>query len=105
MEPGGDEMPMSTNMKTSSVSARARPVAEEPPPLPGQPVPCTTAERLLHIEAMGKRVHGYVQFMCQVGALTGTSAEAKKRAVLAFYERLTVLERQLARIQEELRLG
>jgi hypothetical protein len=96
---------MSTNMIGPSVSARAQPVAEEPPSWPGQPAPCTTAERLLHIEAMGKRVHGYVQFMCQVGTLTGTSAEAKERAVAAFYERLAALERQLARIQEELRLG
>lgn len=96
---------MSTNTKTPSVSGRARPGAVEPPPWPLQPPPCTTEERLLHIAAMGKRVQGYVEFMCQVGGLGGTSAEAKEQAVAAFYERLAALERQLGRIQEELRLG
>ena len=63
-------------------------------------------EECLHqIEVTGQRVHGYVQFMCQVGSLGGTSVEAKERAVAAFYERLAVLERQLGRIQEGLRLG
>ena len=77
----------------------------EPPPWPGQAPPCTTEERLLHIAALGKRVQGHVEFMGQVGGLGGTSAEAKERAVVAFYERLAALERQLDRIQEELRLG
>jgi hypothetical protein len=86
------------------MSTRAQPV-EDLPPWPGQAVPYTTDERLLRIEALGKRVNEYVQFMCQVGGLGGTSAEAKERAVVAFCERLTVLERQLGRIQEELRLG
>jgi hypothetical protein len=35
----------------------------------------------------------------------GTSAEAKERAVAAFYERIVVLEGQLGRIQENLQLG
>jgi hypothetical protein len=43
--------------------------------------------------------------MAHVGGLHGTSAEARERAVAAFCERLTVLEGQLARIHEELRLG
>jgi hypothetical protein len=63
------------------------------------------AERLQRIEAMGKWIDGYVQFMCQVGNLNGTSAEAKEKAVVAFYERMTVLERQLGRIQDDLRSG
>jgi hypothetical protein len=54
---------------------------------------------------MGQRISGYVQFMCKVGNLNGTSAEAKEKAVTAFYERLAALEHQLGRIQEELRLG
>jgi hypothetical protein len=65
----------------------------------------TTAERLRLIEGMGKRIGGYVQFMCEVGNLNGVSAEAKEKAVAVFFERMTVLERQLGRIQEELRLG
>jgi hypothetical protein len=62
-------------------------------------------ERLERIEAMAKRIDGYVQFMGAVGGLNGTSAEAKEKAVTAFYERMVVLERELCRIQEDLRLG
>jgi hypothetical protein len=62
-------------------------------------------ERLRRIEALGQRIHGYVQFMCQVGSLNGTSAEAKESAVTAFYERMVVVEGQLGRIHEALRLG
>jgi len=76
-----------------------------PPPGPWQVPPSTTEERLERIEAMGKRINGKVQFMCQVGTLNGTSAEAKEKAVIAFYEWMTVLERQLGRIQDELQCG
>jgi len=65
----------------------------------------TTEDRLRHIEVLGQRINGYVQFIAEVGNLAGTSAEAKDRAVLAFHERLVVLENHLGRIQEELRLG
>ncbi len=67
--------------------------------------PKTMEERLQRIEAMGQRINGYIQFMCQVGSLNGTSAEAKERAVTAFHERMVVVESQLGRIQEDLRLG
>ena len=67
--------------------------------------PRTTEECLRDIEALGQRINGYVAFMGQVGSLGGTSAEAKDKAITAFHERLTVLERQLARIHEDLRLG
>jgi hypothetical protein len=66
--------------------------------------PWTLEERLHRIEAMGQRIAGYVRFMCQVGSLSGTSAEAKERAVTAFFERMVVVESQLGRIQEALRL-
>jgi hypothetical protein len=65
----------------------------------------TTEERLHQIEALGQRIAGYVRFMCQVGGLNGTSAEMKERAVTAFHERMALLESQLARIQEDLRLA
>jgi hypothetical protein len=65
----------------------------------------TNDELMQGIAAMGQRINGYVQFMTQVENLNGTSAEAKDKALLAFHERLIVLERQLARIQESLRLG
>jgi hypothetical protein len=64
----------------------------------------TTAERLQRIEALGQRINGYVQFMCQLDNLNGTSAEAKDKAVIAFYEQLVVLERRLGRIQDNLKL-
>jgi hypothetical protein len=67
--------------------------------------PWTMEERLQRIEAMGQRLSGYIRFMCEVGSLNGTCADAKERAVTAFYERMVVLERQLNRIQEDLLLG
>jgi hypothetical protein len=78
---------------------------ELPPPGPWSAPPETTEEHLQRIEAMGKRINGYVQFMCQVDNLNGTSAEAKEKAIVAFYERLTVLERLLGRIQDDLQRG
>jgi hypothetical protein len=62
-------------------------------------------ERLRRIGVMISQITGYVQFMDQAGTLSGNSGEAKERAVSAFYERMVVLERQLARIHEELRLS
>ena len=90
-----------------------KPIPSRPSPSPlasaparaAQDPPLTSEERLRRIAALGRRVAEYVEFMAQVGGLNGTSAEAKERAVAAFYERLTVLEGQLARIREELRLG
>ena len=78
------------------VEARLR-ASNAPPP--------TTDERLRDIAAMGQRIHGYVQFMCQIGTLAGTSAEAREKAIAAFHERLAALERQLGRIHDELQLG
>jgi hypothetical protein len=72
---------------------------------PWQQPPWTTEERLERIQAMAQRINGYVEYMCKVGDLNGTSAEAKHNAVVTFYERMVILERQLGRIQEDLRLG
>jgi hypothetical protein len=71
----------------------------------GNAPPPTTDERLRDIAAMGQRIHGYVQFMCEIGNLGGTSAEAKETAIATFHAQLAVLERQLRRIHEELQLG
>jgi hypothetical protein len=95
---------MTTKTKTPSDLLAPRPLEQPGANLWPAP-PWTTEERLKRIEALGERVTGYVQFMCQVSNLKGTSAEAKDKAVAAFYERLAVLERQLGRIQEDLRLG
>ena len=90
-----------------------KPTAPSRPPGPGdsaparvaQETPLTAAERLQQIAALGRRVAEYVEFMARIDSLNGTSAEAKERAVVAFYERLMILEGQLGRIHEELRLG
>jgi hypothetical protein len=65
--------------------------------------PLTTDERLLHIRALGQRLMGYVKFMCAVGSLSNSSTEAKQAAVAAFHERLVTLERELGRIQKNVR--
>jgi len=67
--------------------------------------PATTEDRLVRIRALGQRIDGYIQFMGSVGKLSGTSPEAKEKAVAVFYDRLATLEQILGRIQEELRLG
>jgi hypothetical protein len=67
--------------------------------------PGNQEERLQCIKAMLQRINGYVEFMCEVSSLNGTSSEAKERAVTVFYEQMVVLERRLGRIQEDLRLG
>ncbi len=95
---------MTTKTKTRSRSAALRP-EKTPPAGPWYTPPWTTAERVQRIEAIGQRINSYVQFMCQVGNLNGTSAEAKEKAVAVFYERMVILERQLGRIQEDLQLG
>ncbi len=65
----------------------------------------TMEERLQRIEALGQRVKGYVQFIGGARGLSGTSTEEKERAVADFYKRMVVLERQLSRIQDELKCG
>ena len=72
---------------------------------PCQTSPSTMEERLRRIEAMNRRINAYVRFMCKAGNLNGTSAEAKDKAVAAFYERMAALERKLGRIQEDLQIG
>jgi hypothetical protein len=83
---------------TRRTSSKIRTVVDTTPPW-------TMEERLRRIEAMSLRINGFIQFMCQVAKLSGTSAEAKERAVTAFYEQMVVVESQLGRIQEELQLG
>lgn len=95
---------MTTKTQTSSRAARPR-LEDEPPAWPWLTPAETTRERLQRIEALGQRIHGYVQFIRKVGDLNGTSAEAKDKAVAAFYERMLVLEAQLGRIQDNLQLG
>jgi hypothetical protein len=93
-------------VKKTLASRPAAPRAKAAPLTDGiSHAPWTMEERLESIEAMAKRITGYVQFMSKIGKLPGTSAESKEAAVLAFYERMVVFDRQLGRIQEELQLG
>jgi hypothetical protein len=93
---------MTTKTAPPSRSAARLDTPLPPPPLP----PClTTADRLEQIEVLGQRINGYIQFIREVGALGGSSGEAKDRAVADFYEHLAVLDGRLCRIQEDLRLG
>jgi hypothetical protein len=85
---------------SSSMQASANPL-----PRSLREPPLTLAEHLQAIEQLRERVNGHIQFMCQVGSLKGTSGEAREKAVIAFHERLAVLERQLSRIHEDLELG
>lgn len=66
--------------------------------------PTTTEDRLQRIEVMGQHIAGHIGFMCQVNDLQGSSPEAKERAVIRFYERMLVVEKQLGRIREEFQL-
>ncbi len=68
-------------------------------------VPLTTQDRLEHIHALGQRVGAYVKFMCTIGRMEGSSAESKDRAVAIFYDRLFILEQELARIHDNVLLG
>jgi hypothetical protein len=68
-------------------------------------IPLTTEDRIAHIQALGQRVTSYVKYMCAVSSITGSSAEAKERAVEVFYQRLAALEQELGRIHDGLLLG
>ncbi len=88
-----------TNKTSAPAFANERSVAARLAP------PETTEERLHRIKVARQLVTEHVEFIRGVGTLGGASAEAKEKAVLAFYERLTSLERQLARVLDDLRLG
>jgi len=92
----------------SAKTRSRRPAVAPASQLPGedwrQP-PVTTEDCVERIEELGRRVDGHVRFMCEVGKLASTSAEAKHQAAADFYDRLQILERVLGRIREELRLG
>jgi len=96
---------MTTTVKASSRRAPASPVGGGAQPAVWLAPPATLEEHLQRIKVMNDRIRGYVEYMGTIDNLTGTSAEAKEKAIAAFYERMVVLERHLGRIQEDLRLG
>jgi hypothetical protein len=67
--------------------------------------PLTLEERLVRIQALGKRIDGYIKFMCGVRKLDGSSPETKEKTVAHFYDRLLAMEQELGRIEESIRLG
>ena len=64
--------------------------------------PQTTADRLLHIAALGQRIQRYIKFIGDIGNMSGSSIEAKELAVVIFHDCLADLEPQLGDIPEEL---
>jgi hypothetical protein len=82
-------------------SAAPRDVAE----LPAEPAPPAVDDRLERITALWQKSSGYVQFISAAGHLGGTSVELKEKALDALCARLVIIERQLGRIQDDLRLG
>jgi hypothetical protein len=98
---------MATKVKTSRPKVRPAPgpVTPEAFGSPWATPPATTEERLRCIEVLATRVTEHVRFVCAVEKMTGTSREAKDQAVTIFYNRLVTIERELNRIQDELRLG
>ena len=96
---------MTTKAKAPARTPVSLPSAEEVQVCSWLEPAWTLEERLQRIRTLGQRINSYIQFMCNVGSLNGSSAEAKDRAVTAFYERLLVVESQLGRIHDDLRLG
>jgi len=92
-------------MKTNPAdpASAAVPPADEPPP--AEAPAAVVDERLERIGALWQRSSGYVQFICAAGHLGGTSVELKEKALDALCARLVIIERQLSRIQDDLRLG
>ena len=93
---------------TAKLKARARltPLSHAKKPSEGITLksPLTLEEHLHCIETLGKRIDAYIHFMVQLGNQTGTSAEVKDRAVVAFYQQMIIVERELGHIHDELRL-
>jgi hypothetical protein len=95
--------------RAAAASSKAPPPTSKAPlaataELPRTP-PATAEEFLMHIGVLGKRVEGHVAFMSGVERLSGTSAEAKNKALALFYQRLVSMELELGRVREELELG
>ena len=87
----------STNTTAPAALAKLRAEAPSNSPL-------TLDERVQRIEAMHKRMDGYIQYMCKIVGMTGASGEVKERAVTLFYDQMVVVEKQLAHIHDSFRL-
>jgi hypothetical protein len=90
--------------KTSAPAGASLAAGPLLPVAAGSRPPHSLEERLQCIEAMGRQIEEYIQYLRQVVGSSGTSVEAKERTVAVFYERLAAAQQQLHRIQEDLRL-
>ncbi|MBM4072320.1 MAG: hypothetical protein FJ271_25840 [Planctomycetes bacterium] len=91
-------------MRTTSITKKPKSQIEAAPRFAAAAPPWTLEERVHGIQAMAKRIEGYISYMCTIAGTNGTSYEAKDRAVTAFYKQMVVVESQLAKIYDELRL-
>jgi hypothetical protein len=93
---------------TTTAKAKSRPASTFPDLEPQNDLlrttPTTTAERLLHIRALGQRIDGYIKYMCAVERTGAASLEVREKAVTVFYERLAFLEQELGKVHEKLQL-
>jgi len=64
--------------------------------------PRTTEDRLLHIEALGRRIESYVRFIGADPGMVGSSVEAKELAIAVFHACLAALEPPLGLIPKKL---
>jgi hypothetical protein len=91
----------------AKAKVKRRPATRSPaPPEDLLARPCvTTEDRLEQIRLLGRKVEEHVKYVARMGALAGTSAEARDRAVMVFHARLVLLEGALARTLDDLRLA
>jgi hypothetical protein len=103
MTRSGFEQTCKIHMKPKATS-RSAPLFPDLEPLNDllRTPPLSTQDRLLHIQALGRRIDRYIRLMRSVGSMAGSSAEAKELAVAVFHECLAALEPPLGRIPEEL---
>jgi hypothetical protein len=96
--------------QTSKTLPKARSFARLPPLFPDleplndllRTTPRTTEDRLLHIEALGRRIASYVRFIGAVPSMAGSSGETKELAIAVFHACLAALEPPLGRIPKKL---
>ena len=95
------EQKVEVRMGSKAASRSVRPFPESLDDLL-RTTPQTTADRLLHIAALGQRIQKYVRFMGAIGNMSGSSNEAKELAIVVFHDCLAALEPQLGDIPERL---
>lgn len=87
-------------MAANSAPSRRRP----PTPLPGpwlMPAE-STSQRLERLDGIAERIRAHVAFLRDIGGLSGSSKEAKDRAVAASYAWLVASDGQLGRLRQGL---